>query len=478
MAVIEKENSYTTNILRRLLAQSLIKQPARHRYSIHLLIKQFLVKQQENENERMAERAKDQAMRAELLMVKYYLKLGHDLTIKSYSKDKYKESREALKKEAHNIQNVLKICCDQEDPTTSDIPDCLAQSKIYTTSARFFSLFVRTIIPGCIVNEFLQRCADMAKEKQQHAIKINFDCLLADQERIRSIGRPDEILTTKMEEIKEEFTAHYEDLRQDHSLCAHYYYQYGRYLSRKSEKKEENTRLDLQICAREQLENSLRLRNMLATTSVGIADVVYSLLKLGNICKMIAASQYHFENTPEFKKLFEEAVKHCSEAIELSQNNLGEHELTSSCYKYLGDVFLKGRKPSDAESKYKDAKKIRENLGLNVNERHVNLLNNLGRCLTVNRRTDEAVEVLEGACDMAVKIGEINDANVSRIKVYVSLAIAYDSAKNYVKAVEYANKALKFEETKLIARWNDLDKLYELVSNNVETNAFVLDTNA
>jgi tetratricopeptide (TPR) repeat protein len=217
---------------------------------------------------------------------------------------------------------------------------------------------------------------------------------------------------------------------------------------------------------------------MLATTSVGIADVVYSLLKLGNICKMIAASQYHFENTPEFRNFFEEAVKHCSEAIELSQNNLGEHELTSSCYKYLGDVFLKGRKPLDAESKYKDAKKIRENLGLNVNERHVNLLNNLGRCLTVNRRTDEAVEVLEGACDMAVKIGEINDANVSRIKVYVSLAIAYDSAKNYVKAVEYANKALKFEETKLIARWNDLDKLYELVSNNVETNAFVLDTNA
>jgi tetratricopeptide (TPR) repeat protein len=181
---------------------------------------------------------------------------------------------------------------------------------------------------------------------------------------------------------------------------------------------------------------------------------------------MIAASKYHFQNKPEFKKLSEQAVKHCNEATELSKKNLGEHELTSSCYKYLGDVFLKGRKPLEAESKYKDAKKMRENLGLNVNERHVNLLNNLGRCLTVNRRAAEAIEVLEGACDMAEKIEEINDAN--RIKVYVSLAFAYDSA-NDSRAVEYAEKALKFKETKSVIRNNNFEKLCKLVSNDVGT---------
>ena len=122
-AVIEKNNLDTKRVLKNLFSQSLIKQPTKHRYSIHLLIKHFLEEQQNGEDEK-AERAKAQAMRAKLLMVKYYLKLGHDLTMKSYSKDKYKESREALKKEAHNIQKVLKFFSQKNYLTTSDIPDC------------------------------------------------------------------------------------------------------------------------------------------------------------------------------------------------------------------------------------------------------------------------------------------------------------------------------------------------------------------
>jgi hypothetical protein len=234
-------------------------------------------------------------MHAELLMVKYYLQLGHDLTMKSYSKNGYKESRDALKKEAHHIQNVLKICCDQKDPTTSEIPECLAQSKVYTTSARHFSLFVRTIIPGSIVNEFLQRCADMAKEKQQHAIKINFDCLLADQERIKSICKSDgdELFNAKMEELEKEFEVHNEDFKEEKSLWAHYCYQYGEHLLRKSKSEKEDTRLQLQIRAREQLEQSMQLRETLTGTSVGIADMVYSLSQLGKICKIISTSEHH-----------------------------------------------------------------------------------------------------------------------------------------------------------------------------------------
>ena len=225
-AVIEKNDLKTIDILEKLVCLSLIKEPTEHRYSIHVLIKHFLRDKQkcgDGQTKNKAERARAEAMRAEVLMVEYYLKLGHQLTKESYSKDSYKESREDLKQEASNIQNVLKICCQQERPTSSDISDCLADSKIYTTSARLFSVFVRTISPACVVDNFLQRCANLAKEKKQHAIKIDFDCLLVAEERYNTIGKSDEDFISRMEEIKKEFESHYEDLKNDKSLCAHYY---------------------------------------------------------------------------------------------------------------------------------------------------------------------------------------------------------------------------------------------------------------
>ena len=129
--------------------------------------------------------------------------------MKSYSKVGYKDNRKALKRETSNIQTVLKICCQQEHPTSSGISECVAHSKIYTTSAKFFSLFVRTIIPGSIVNKLLQRCAKMAEENMQLAVKVNFDCLLADRERNKTIGKSDQDFILKMKEIKKEFETHY-----------------------------------------------------------------------------------------------------------------------------------------------------------------------------------------------------------------------------------------------------------------------------
>ena len=448
-AVIEKKDFDSTRILKKLVRRSLIKQPTKRRYSIHLLIKHFLNDQQEGETE-IPDRA-----RAEVVMVEHYLKLGHDLTIESYSKDGYKETRKVLKQEAHNIQNVLKICCQQKDSTTSDISDCLAHSEVYTTSARFFSLFVRTIIPGSIVDEFLQRCTDLAEQRKQHGIKINFHCLLADQERSKSIGRSDEDFNSKMEEIKKEFDTHYEDLEEDKSLCAHYYYQYGRYLSRKSEGRKGKERLKLLTQARKELENSLELRKTLTGSSVEIADTVFSLLHLGHVCKRIYSTEYY-------------KAENCyREAIRLSQNDLGDHELTSSCYKSLGDLFLNIKKPNLAEIEYTTAKVMRENLGLDASERHVFLLNNLGQCLTIEKRANEAIEVLESARDMAEKLAESDEPNVCKTKVYTSLAIAYDSVENYSDAVNYAQKALKFEKA---IHGIQQSKLRKILSNNVGTN--------
>ena len=58
------------------------------------------------------------------------------------------------------------------------------------------------------------------------------------------------------EEIKKEFETHYDDLKNDKSFFAHYHYQYGRYLWRKSRSNTGKEELDLQT----QHENSLRNR--------------------------------------------------------------------------------------------------------------------------------------------------------------------------------------------------------------------------
>ena len=449
-AVIEKDILETTDILKKLVSLSLIKEPTKHRYSIHLLIKHFLKDKQKSGNEQTkaerakAERARKEAMRAEVLMVEYYLELGHQLTIKSYSKDGYKDNREVLKREVSNIQNVLKICCQQENPTSSDISECLSHSKIYTTSARLFSVFVRTITSASIVDEFLQRCANLAKEKKQHAIKINFDCLLVAEERYNTIGKSDEDFISKMEEIKKEFETHYDDLKNDKSLYAHYCHQNGRYLWRKSRSNKGKDALDLQIEARDQLKKSLELRKTLPETPQGKADSIFSLLQLGKICRSIGLTERYLKKPNASKTSFGQAKEYYREAIQLSESDLGGHELTSSCYKHSGDLFLTTEEFKLAEKEYTTAKNMRENLGLDASEKYAFILKNLGGCLIESERADEAIEVLEKACDIVEKLPESAKLqNVWLIRAYASLAIAYDRVHKNSEAVDYANKAME-----------------------------------
>ena len=458
--VIEKDKSDTRRVLKELTRRSLIKESTKHRYSIHLLIKHFLKDKQKGGDK---ERALAAAMRAEVLMVSYYLELGHKLTIESYSKNGYKDNGEALQREASNIQNVLKICCQNEGPTSSDISDCLARSKIYTTSAKFFSLFVRTIIPGSIVDEFLQRCASLAEEGKQLAIKINFDLLLADQERIKSksVGKSNMDLNTMMEGIKKEFETHSEVLKKDKSLCAHYYDQYGKYLSRKSKSAKGEERLHLQIEAREHLEKSLELRETLTDTCEGNADTIYSLLQLGKICKSVGSTERYLKKPSQYKTL-QQAEKCYKKATELSEMHLGDHELTSSCYKDLGDLFLTQKNHDLAEQKYTTATTMRENLALDASERYVYLLNNRGGCLTETKRANEAIEVLERARYTAEKLAESDEPNDCKTKVYKSLAIAYDLEQNYSEAGYYARKALNFKKIKTVIEKYEHEKLKKI----------------
>jgi tetratricopeptide (TPR) repeat protein len=283
--------------------------------------------------------------------------------------------------------------------------------------------------------------------------------LVADQERSKSISKSDECFNSKMEEIKEEFDTHYDELKEDKSLCAHYYYQYGRYLSRKSESEKDEKRLDLQVDARDQLEKSLKLRRTLTDTSVGIADTVFSLLHLGNECKIINATEIHLHKPVWLNR----EQDYYEEAIQLSKEHLGEHELTSACYKSLGDLFLSRIKdPKMAEKNYTIATEMRENLGLDASERHVRLLNNLGKSLMMINRLNKAIEVLKNARDMAEKLADSDDPNETKAKVYTSLVFAHDKAQNYSDASTYARKALEFSQIEKCIKKYEYQKLREM----------------
>ena len=152
------------------------------------------------------------------------------------------------------------------------------------------------------------------------------------------------------------------------------------------------------------------------------------------------------KNADKSETSLKQAEEYYRKAIQLSQTELGDHELTSSCYKNLGDLFLQNRNPYLAEREYTTARNMRENLGLDASERYVFLLNNLGICLTECRRTYKAIEILEGARDTAEKLAESNKPTVCKAKVYTSLAIAYDFKQKHSEASYYASEAMKFKE--------------------------------
>ena len=215
----------------------------------------------------------------------------------------------------------------------------------------------------------------------------------------------------------------------------------------------------------------MELRKRLTGSCVGTADEVFSLLHLGHVCKLISSTEFYLGKTDKSKNSLEKAENCYREAIRLSQNDLGNHELTSSCYKSLGDLFLKIKKPNLAEIEYTTAKEMRENLALDTSERHVYLLNNLGKCLTKGKRAKEAVELRESARDMAEKLAENDEPNDYKAKIYTSLAIAHNSLKKGSKnAVKYAKKAQEFHGLQDVITKYEYKILQEISSRYVGNN--------
>ena len=255
-------------------------------------------------------------------------------------------------------------------------------------------------------------------------------------------------------------------LKQDKSLCARYYYQYLRYLFRKADSRKEEERLKVQIEVKELLEKLFEIKKTLTDTLGGKADIISSLLHLGHTYKSISSTECYLKDVSSETSL-ERAEKCYKEAIQLSQKELGEHELTSSCHKYLGDLFLRFDEYVRAEKEYTIAIQIRKKMGLDASEKHVLLLNNLGMCFSKTNRADDAIKVLKKARDTAEKLAESDEPNRCKAKLFASLAIAYDlKLQKCSEAVYYANKAKEFRELQRVVPNSVHKNVLDILENN------------
>ena len=158
----------------------------------------------------------------------------------------------------------------------------------------------------------------------------------------------------------------------------------------------------------------------------------------------------------------EKAKSHYQNALTLTKDILGDHELTSTCHKVLGDLFLVWRKKHLALASYSAAKEMYKKLRLDSSESMAILLKNYGRCLFFLRRHEESVQQLNEARDIADKLAEQNKPTICRANVYSTLAQILRCWKpDCQEAMPYARKAIEMQEFLDEARLSNMKTIVE-----------------
>ena len=256
-------------------------------------------------------------------------------------------------------------------------------------------------------------------EQKKSIAKINFECLLAD-EIGRRIGWRSEEYKNSMESAKKSFDEIENNQKGNRELKSHFYYCYGRHQFNQQNASE----------AEEYLKKSLELRQSENQTDLETVDQIVTLNFLGKVC----------QGTEE---VAESIPKYYYEALGKSEQSLGDHELTLSCYKRLGDIKMQKKDNEDALEYYDKAEKNREVLGITDSSvSTVYFFKNRGSCLYYLGRHQEALQVLKEACDLVEKLP--GDNIHCKFLVYSRLAEVLNKQEcGCPESKQYAKKALE-----------------------------------
>ena len=378
--IIKKDGLETQNFLKYLVSRSLI-QSRDGRFCIHSLVRRFLTDREELRGE---------MVNAQERMVSHFLDKCQRLTHKYWSRDGFNAARKGLTEDLHNIEEILRICeqaCD-ERTLNSVIVDTLVKSDIYQSSSRFFYNFILHVLSLTLVKNFLDCCVKLAKQQEDVVAILNYQCLLADAKGRESQWKSSEY-TNDMKSVMQTFNENEDKLQKENGLKSHFYYCYGRYLGNQ----ETNSNEDHLLLAKCYLQSSFDSRKIPGNNPFKEVDQVVTLHQLGRLNKM-----------KDEEALAEEKFQM---AIELSEKSLGDHELTSSSYKKLGDLYFKWKKKVEALNCYDKASEIHERLELsNCSISSLTLLKNRGSCLSRLNRAEEAVRILDEAYYLMEKFPE------------------------------------------------------------------------
>ena len=391
---------------------------------------------------------------AQGFMVSHFLKMCHSLTMDCYSYNGFTCSRELLKRDIHNVEKTLKICT-QDKATNPNILQPLTSSNIYIASARLFYNFSWDLLPVTVLRDFFESCMKLADRQNQPSIKILFQCLVADQEGRKSAWKSQEYFD-RMEDIKAAFHKNKAVLRDDRALFMFSFHSFARYDCDKATSAPTTDLLE---------DDLLPLSDYKDASTIEKVAEAHIFMERGNLNKK-RGNKVFKDDEDKYNKHMNCAKSLYSEALSLSKEVLGEHELTCTLNKVLGDLFLNLRKNEEALRHFSDAANLRKTLKLDSNEPFVFLLKNCGTCLSYLGRFNESVEKLEEARDIADKLAV--KSTRCRALVYYQLAMTFSHWKpDCQEAVKYAKTAMEMQTLLYPREVKALEKIMEKAKENI-----------
>ena len=407
------------SLLRSLKNRSLVEQPASNRYEIHPLIQAFLKKM--DEDTRIVDRGRRAAC-------SYFISRLDGNADLYWSKDNCKKSIELFNKDRHNFEYFIKACISGLSDNDRDVVAIMETllEKYSPISSIYRYLYLEKILLPTVYVEFLEVSCELLTSSKQAASKtVMLLCLLGHQNR--NAGG----LTKYKDYVLKATDVHSQNpLEFDNDKLAEAFFQnnIARCFSEEGKLDETKEQYDfcLEICKEHPSVDGMPIQKA--------------------ITLFFAGAEHNRRNERH------EAEEQFNEALDIYQEVLGEHVMTASVYRGLGDFYLfHGEKSlGSAEDQQKSIKLYEKaidmfgNLGMGETKECILSLTNLGICRQLQGELQEAMKLFEESWNIAER--ELQDDHKWKIYVKTQIAYLYKVMGNIEEATVHKNEAMQMSD--------------------------------
>ena len=375
-AVITNGSTPAISLLRSLKNRSLVEQPTLNRYQIHPLIQAFLKKMDEgiqivNQGRRAA--------------CSYFISRLDSNANLYWSKDTCKQSITLFNKDRHNFEYFIKACIlglSKNDPDDVAIMETLLK-KASPISSIYRYLYLEKILLPTVYVEFLEvSCRLLTTSKQSASKIVMLLCLLGHENRNAGDLTKYKEYVQKAKEVRSQNVLEFDN---DKLAEAFFQNNIARFLAEqgKLDEAKEQYHFSLDICKEHSSVDGMPAQKAVTLCFAGAEHNRRDE-------RFIAEGQFN-------------------EALDIYQEVLGEHVLTASVYRALGDFYLfHGEKSlGSAEDQHKSTKLYEkalamfDNLGMKQTKECILSLTNLGICHQSQGKLQEAMKLYQTSWNIA-----------------------------------------------------------------------------